>query len=357
MVFQDPGGSLNPVVTIGAQIDEVVTRPPGPARQGRPGRDRGAPGPLRHRRCPRRRAEAYPHQLSGGLRQRAAIAAALAAHPRVILADEPTTALDATVQAQILDLLVGPRRQHRRRAAAGDARPGGRGRGGRPHRRRLRRPHRGGAGRRSLVMRRPGAPVQRRPAARRAAVRCQHRGPLRRGCPSCPDGCPRPAASGCAFASRCPLVFERCRVDDPPPAPFDDGLGRLLARRVRDACRDGPAPRRASHRRFRAGGRVARAVDGVDLRHLDRRDRGAGGRVRLRQDDPEPHRGGARSIRMTARCSSTRRRSCAPRHGRCLAKRRRVQYVFQDAYASFNPRRTIGASLAMPAPQPRLLQR
>jgi peptide/nickel transport system ATP-binding protein len=106
MVFQDPGGSLNPVVSVGSQIDEVLEVHRG--LKGSAARDmtesllaRVGVGD------PRRRAEAYPHQLSGGLRQRVAIAAALAADPEVILADEPTTALDATVQAQVLDLLVG----------------------------------------------------------------------------------------------------------------------------------------------------------------------------------------------------------------------------------------------------------
>ncbi len=104
MIFQEPMTALDPVFTVGRQIRETIQRH---ERIGRADADRRALDLLELVQVPsaRRRLEAYPHELSGGLRQRAMIAIALSCRPRLLLADEPTTALDATVQIQILLLL------------------------------------------------------------------------------------------------------------------------------------------------------------------------------------------------------------------------------------------------------------
>jgi len=110
MVFQDPMTSLNPVKRVGVQIAESMRYHLGVKRA------------VARRRAldllsqvgipePRRRLDEYPHQLSGGMRQRVSIAIALACDPKLLIADEPTTALDVTVQRQILDLLAGLQRE------------------------------------------------------------------------------------------------------------------------------------------------------------------------------------------------------------------------------------------------------
>ena len=111
MVFQEPMTSLNPVYTIGDQIAEPIRVHRGTGKRAALDAavallDKvGIPDP-------RRRAGQYPHELSGGMRQRATIAMALACDPVLLIADEPTTALDVTIQAQILDLMQKLQQRH-----------------------------------------------------------------------------------------------------------------------------------------------------------------------------------------------------------------------------------------------------
>ncbi len=106
MILQDPMSSLNPTLTIGTQVNEALRRAPGPRRK--------PVDSLRevHLSSPERRVSQYPHVLSGGMRQRVCIAMALASRPKILFADEPTTALDVTIQSQILALLKRLRDEH-----------------------------------------------------------------------------------------------------------------------------------------------------------------------------------------------------------------------------------------------------
>ena len=218
MVFQEPMTSLNPVFTIGDQIAAAVLAHAGGSRRAA---WECAVEMLDHVQVPspRERARDYPHQLSGGLRQRAMIALALAPGPQLLIADEPTTALDVTIQAQILDPL---RRLQAERGMAV-----------------LLVTHDLGvvaelchrvaiiyAGR--IVEMAPVASIFSEPLHpyTRGLLRCLPH-PSRFGQPlSSIDGAPpdlRQVNGGCRFAPRCPLVQERCRHDEPALAERKPG--------------------------------------------------------------------------------------------------------------------------------------
>ena len=221
MVFQDPGLAFDPVSTVGAQIAEAV--------RAHEALDRAAARQralemLERVQIPqaRRRLDAYPHELSGGMKQRAMIALALACRPRLLLADEPTTALDATVQMQILLLLRRLQREtglamvfvtHDIGAAVEVAD-------------RIAVMY---AGR--IVEENSTAAIVARPChpytagLLAATVEGAERGrPLAAIEGSPPDLADLPP--GCAFAPRCPRARANCRVDRPPLVSHAEGVGR-----------------------------------------------------------------------------------------------------------------------------------
>ncbi len=221
MVFQEPMTSLNPCFTVGFQIMEALRIHEGGSRAHR--RERavelleqvGIPAPAS-------RLGAFPHQLSGGMNQRVMIAMAIACNPRLLIADEPTTALDVTIQAQIIDLLLRLQRErgmalvlitHDMAVIAETAR--------------------------RVVVMYAGQVVEQRavddlfaaprhPYTRALLDALPERGDERGRLPTIPGVVPgiydRP--TGCLFHPRCRFADDRCRVEEPGLRALDDGMVR-----------------------------------------------------------------------------------------------------------------------------------
>ncbi len=226
MVFQDPLSSLHPYYRVGWQIEEMIREHEDVPR--REARERavellamvGIPQPDR-------RVDDYPHQFSGGMRQRALIAMALALHPDLVIADEPTTALDATVQAQILDLLARLQQElgmalvlvtHDLGVVAGVADDVAVMYAGTVVER---------ADRRTLFYRQHH-PYTRGLLGSIPAVQAEGEGHRLEPIPGQPPSLISPPR-GCAFHPRCRFVMDRCSVDVPPLRPVGGGAGHVSA--------------------------------------------------------------------------------------------------------------------------------
>jgi len=299
MVFQDPLSSLHPLYRIGAQIVEAIRahRPLPKARARARAIELlelvGIPDPAR-------RVDAYPHELSGGQRQRAMIAMALANEPKLLLADEPTTALDVTVQAQILDLLVRLRRElsmalvfvtHDLGVVAEVADE-------------------------VLVMQR-GRIVERASAAKLF------------------DSPTHP------YTRR--LLAAMPTIDGPPPPPLPAKDAEPLLR-VRGLVKHFPITRGVIVRR-RVG--AVTAVEGIDFEVMPGETFGIVGESGSGKTTTA--RLIARLLAPTAGEVSFQGRDVAALRGRELkALRRELQMIFQDPYSSLNPRKTAGSIVAEP---------
>ncbi|HLU97167.1 MAG TPA: ABC transporter ATP-binding protein [Thermobifida alba] len=377
MVFQDPLTSLNPVYTVGRQITEAihahrdVSRDAARARAVELLRTVGIPQP-------EQRVDAYPHELSGGMRQRVVIAIAMANDPDVIIADEPTTALDVTVQAQVLEALRAARRAtgaalvlitHDLGVVAG-------------HVDRVAVMYAGRiveTGTVDEVFSSPRMPYTlgllgsqpRMDAARRARLV-----PV----PGSPPSMTR-EPSGCAFAPRCPLAQPVCHDTDPPlvetgrtraaACHFTDRLGDVRAEELFPPPPPVPAAP-AGTVPAEAEGTPLLVADGL-VKHFPVRSKGL-----LRRRSGEVHAVCDVSLELRARqtlalvgesgCGksttarlllnlipATRGRVryrdqelTGLSRARMRPLRRRLQIVFQDPFASLDPRMTVFEAVAEP---------
>ena len=238
--------SFNPVKRVGAQLSEVAAEHHGLTKKQAAARavDRLRAVRIAH---PERRARQFPHELSGGMRQRAMIGMAVMGEPALVIADEPTTALDVTVQRQVLRLLSRSRRRSGSRwAAVHQPRHHRRGAGLRPGARHVRGADRGEPARRRTWPNTPGT---------RTRGRCSPRCPPWRRPRAAAGGDPRaarrpggPAPAGCAFAARRPFA-------DAGPA----GQSTRRWSRTRPGARS-PAGTRRPRERARGGGSWPRMV-------------------------------------------------------------------------------------------------
>ena len=242
MIFQDPLSSLNPVVPIGVQVTEVLERHRGDVAQGGHAGGRRTCSQQVGIPDPNRRLKDYPHQLSGGMRQRALIAMALACEPRLLIADEPTTALDVTIQAQILALLKELVAGHRHGADHDHPRPRRRRRAVRRDQRALRRPDRRARPSGTSCSPTRGTPTPTGLLASIPRLDAPRGEPAHARSPArSPTTCRGPRA--CAFAPRCSQPVEACVTGTPELVPScrnPPGAGRCAAT-TRCAPRPGPA--------------------------------------------------------------------------------------------------------------------